>query len=626
MKRSPFKMADLLCGAGGSSTGAIQAVRLLGGKPVLKGFNHWPRALRTHHLNHPDMPEPKCANIDEVNPREHYKPGELDFLWASPECRFFSTARGGRPIKEQHRPTAWCVPRWLEAVAPRACLVENVPEFAKWGRNKDSKTFKAWFNACCALGYWGDSRVFNCADYGSPTTRRRLIVQFVKKGWGRICWPDAHHLDPENGAVPADYWTWGDAETKVIDWRIEGRWLDEMPGKTQFGGLPISPKTLQRIYAGFEEHSGASFLVPKDSFGDGRTRSLKRPLQTVGTTSRGEGLVKPYIVTKIGFYRGNKAVSVGRPLRTIMADGHMHLIEPVIIPGFGERKGQKPRIHSIKKPMPTITGVGHSHLLQPYLVEFDQQSGQRNTRKTTRPMSTSTTKGRHALTEPFLVQLRGTSPRHIQSSGKSIKRPVPALTAGGGHLGLVETKSWLIHTAHGGKRSAMRIHRPVPTIAGRRGDLALLSAAVLPQHQGGKLRSVRKPIPTVAGSGAIALLEAYYIKYYGTGRNTGSLKRPLDTVTTRDRFALVCPEVVIEGKKERVRFRWRMLQPHELAAGQGFPVGYHFAGNKSEQTKQIGNAVPPDLARSLVLAVLTQKSDVRRWVRKHYAQQCKEAA
>jgi DNA (cytosine-5)-methyltransferase 1 len=43
----------------------------------------------------------------------------------------------------------------------------------------------------------------------------------------------------------------------------------------------------------------------------------------------------------------------------------------------------------------------------------------------------------------------------------------------------------------------------------------------------------------------------------------------------------------------------------ELAALQGFPSGFAFCGNKKSQAKQIGNAVPPPLARALVTANLS---------------------
>jgi DNA (cytosine-5)-methyltransferase 1 len=47
-----------------------------------------------------------------------------------------------------------------------------------------------------------------------------------------------------------------------------------------------------------------------------------------------------------------------------------------------------------------------------------------------------------------------------------------------------------------------------------------------------------------------------------------------------------------------------MLQPRELAGAQGFPDDYQFTGTKTDQVKQIGNAVPCGLARALVEAVL----------------------
>jgi DNA (cytosine-5)-methyltransferase 1 len=47
-----------------------------------------------------------------------------------------------------------------------------------------------------------------------------------------------------------------------------------------------------------------------------------------------------------------------------------------------------------------------------------------------------------------------------------------------------------------------------------------------------------------------------------------------------------------------------MLQPRELAAAQGFPEEYEFAGTKTETVEQIGNAVPVNLAQRLVESLL----------------------
>jgi DNA (cytosine-5)-methyltransferase 1 len=52
-------------------------------------------------------------------------------------------------------------------------------------------------------------------------------------------------------------------------------------------------------------------------------------------------------------------------------------------------------------------------------------------------------------------------------------------------------------------------------------------------------------------------------------------------------------------------FHWdsRRLRSAELAALQGFPRGYRLAGKRRDRVKQMGNAVPPPLARVMIEAV-----------------------
>jgi DNA (cytosine-5)-methyltransferase 1 len=139
--------------------------------------------------------------------------------------------------------------------------------------------------------------------------------------------------------------------------------------------------------------------------------------------------------------------------------------------------------------------------------------------------------------------------------------------------------------------------------------MALCEPSLLPQQSGGALRSVESPSPTVSTDGAIGLVEPFLIKFYGNETSGQSIDSPLDTVTTKDRHALVRPIVVINGEKYQLDIRFRMLQPHELAGAQGFPRDYKFTGTKTEQVKLIGNAVPRRLARALVYAALSQRSD-----------------
>lgn len=47
---------------------------------------------------------------------------------------------------------------------------------------------------------------------------------------------------------------------------------------------------------------------------------------------------------------------------------------------------------------------------------------------------------------------------------------------------------------------------------------------------------------------------------------------------------------------------FRMFEIEELAKAQGCPEGYVFIGNKEDKTRQIGNMVPPPIARAFVAA------------------------
>lgn len=542
----PLRIADLFAGAGGTSTGALEAARALGYAPKLTAVNHWPVAVETHTLNHPDERH-LCTGVDTVDPRSLFAEGELDLLWASPECQHHSNARGGRPVSDQSRSTAWCVPRWTEALRPTTILVENVKEFANWGpldrkgrplKSRCGDIFRAWMGAIEALGYKISQRVLCAADYGEAQSRERLFIQAVRRGSRRIVWPDPTHTRSSEPDLFARMPRWRSARDHVIDWSLQGQWLDEMKPKERYGGLPLSPNTLRRIHRGFFRYGPRAYLAPN----------------------------------------------------------------------FGERAGQQPRTHCLDEPLPAVTGHGAGALIEPFILAPEGIHRGNAPRSVDQPLQTVTAaRGGGRLIEPFLVELRGTTPGHLDRTARSLDEPIGAIAAQGGHFALAEP--FLMHTNHSGGDRTRSLDEPVPTICGTRGELAMIQPAILPQQSDGRLRPVSEPISTVAAAGAISLLEPFLIEYYGTG-GAASVDEPLSTVTTRDRYALVCPQVMIAGRRYRVRFRYRMLQPHELARAQGFPDDYQFCGNKTERTRQIGNAVSRRTARALVAAALSQNSDV----------------
>jgi site-specific DNA-cytosine methylase len=97
------------------------------------------------------------------------------------------------------------------------------------------------------------------------------------------------------------------------------------------------------------------------------------------------------------------------------------------------------------------------------------------------------------------------------------------------------------------------------------------------------------------------LVNAQLIEYYGTGGHT-SPERPLPTLTCKPRFGLAVQ--LSDGSTGLLDIGYRMLHWRETAKAQSFPADYIFTGTGTEIHKQIGNAVPPALAKALFSAAL----------------------
>lgn len=203
--------------------------------------------------------------------------------------------------------------------------------------------------------------------------------------------------------------------------------------------------------------------------------------------------------------------------------------------------------------------------------------------------------------EPFLVILHGTKDRQVRASARTLDKPLPTISDGEIHTGIVEP---FIVRYNGGEDRHHSISDPVPVLdcSNRYG---LVEPLFIPQQSAGTVKPVSNPLPTVAAAGAISIVEPFMIKFYGNEHGAESLNDPIDTICTKDRFGLVNGYLVeVNGARYILDIRFRMLQPHELAAGMGFPADYKFAGNKSEQVRQIGNAVCPNLAEALIYSAL----------------------
>lgn len=392
MARSTVHAADLFCGAGGTSSGLALACRDLGRPLNLLAINHWPVAIDTHSANHPGMRH-LCANLEAVNPREVVPGGRLQILVASPECLHHSRARGGRPMSDQSRASAWHVLRWAESLYIESILIENVPEFREWGPlgadgrpmvSKKGDTFRAFTGAMESMGYRVEARVLVAADYGDPTTRQRLFVM-ARRGGKPIRWPEPTHSEtPDLFArkrwVPA---------REVIDWTI--------PGRSIFGRKhPLASNTLARIAEGLRRFGGKDaepFLLHLTH--GGRVRSVDHPLPTITGAHRGElGLCEPFLLQQ---QSGGAPRRVSEPVPTVAGAGAIGLVQPFLVPFYGERPGQEPRTHSVDDPVPTLPASPKFGLVRPFLSPYYGTSGPASVDE---PMPTVTTKDRFGLVTP----------------------------------------------------------------------------------------------------------------------------------------------------------------------------------------------------------------------------------
>lgn len=116
-------VVDLFAGGGGASTGILWAL----GRHPDDVLNHSLDALRNHALNHP---EPGTRHhVDDIRlakPLAITRGRPVDLLWASPDCRDFSRAKGGKPCHPKVRSLAKEITRWARETRPRAICMENV--------------------------------------------------------------------------------------------------------------------------------------------------------------------------------------------------------------------------------------------------------------------------------------------------------------------------------------------------------------------------------------------------------------------------------------------------------------------------------------------------------------------
>ncbi len=336
MKKKPV-VVDLFCGAGGESQGIHWAAEKNGVDIEMFSINHWERAIETHSKNFPQY-EAICKDILDLDPLRVVPQRDVELLWASPACTHFSVARGGKPMDEQSRCTPFTVGDWLEKLNVKRFIIENVPEFTSWGplgddmrpiQDAKGDTFMAYIQLIKSLGYDVDWKVINAADFGAPTTRRRLFIQGVKKGSGkRLMWPEATHAAmPGFGAdslLTSGLKHWVPARS-IIDW--------SQPKKPiSMKRKPLAESTMQKVVDGIQKFWTSTECEPfiaRFNSGKNRVHSIHNPLPVLDCSNR-YALVEPIVM---GFYGNPTFTPVSKPLPTLTCKDRFGLLEGYSVDG-----------------------------------------------------------------------------------------------------------------------------------------------------------------------------------------------------------------------------------------------------------------------------------------------------
>lgn len=405
---------DLFAGGGGASTGFEFAT----GRCIDVAVNHDPDAINVHKANHPSAKHYIC-DVFEVDPKLATGGRPVGLLWASPDCKHFSKAKGDKPVSKKIRSLAWVVVKWAKAVKPRVICLENVEEFQTWGPlgqddrpcpERKGETFKQWVGQFETLGYKVEWRELRACDYGAPTIRKRLFLVARRDGLP-IVWPEPTHAKPDVKGKGLKQWR---TAADCIDWSIPCPSIFERK-------KPLADATCRRIAKGLMR-----YVIEAD---------------------------KPFIVST--------------------AEANTKVVPTLIQTGYGERPGQSPRVPGLEKPLGTVVNGQKHALVSVFLAKHYTGAVGSDLAD---PIGTVTSVDHHSLVTASLIHMghgEGKSGGKRFSHGvRDIEQPLNTITASGCPAGLVTS----LMVKMRGQNVGSPIDSPLHTISAQGQHHALVQA------------------------------------------------------------------------------------------------------------------------------------------------------
>ena len=378
-------IVDNFAGGGGASTG----IELATGHIVNIAINHDAAAILMHKTNHPHT-EHLQASVWDVDPVEVCRGRPVGLAWFSPDCKHFSKAKGAALVDRNIRGLAWIELRWAAKVRPALMITENVEEFLTWGpvrkgkpvRSKAGQTFRKWKSQLEALGYVVDWRILTAADYGAPTTRKRLVIVARCDG-NPIVWPERTHAPRDSEEVRNGKLKPWRSAAEIIDWSLPcpSIFATKADIEAQYGlkaVRPLANNTLRRVIRGVDKFtikSGKPFIVPR-GYGERkgqapRVHDIDAPVSTVVSTVKQnlcEPMVAPFLAD-CNHSGGGHIGDVDAPVGTITRKYTTGIVEPLIAPVTFSNTNASVGAPA-DAPIHTVTSAGNQILSAAQLIQY----------------------------------------------------------------------------------------------------------------------------------------------------------------------------------------------------------------------------------------------------------------
>lgn len=562
-------ITDLFCGGGGSSTGAIQVP----GVEIRMAANHWQLAVDVHQANHEDA-DHAAADLHEEDPRFFPR---TDILWASPECTKWSAASGGRystisveadllslldpdlveedpetAIVQRSRLLMFDVLRFAEHHRYRAMVIENVVDIAT--NPKFAEAWALWRKSLGRLGY--DHRVvslnsMHAQAHGDPApqSRDRLYI---------VCWRRGDRAPDIDRVMRPLAWcpTCGEVVESAQAWK---------------NGRTVGKYRAQYVYV----HAACGTAVEP---------GYLPAAAAIDWTLRG---------TRIG----DRTKPLAEKTRRRIAAGIARYWRPFTAEVAGNTFERRPGVRTW--PVDGVLTTLHTTPSKALVVPLEGRAGDR-IRTAEQVLRTQTSRHLDAVVQPPLVMrnngIRGGHPsRHTTPASEYMR----TLTANGPLPSVIEPP--FIAELRGGGSTARPVSDPAATFTASGNHHGL----VMPYYSGATTaKTTDEPIGTLTTVDRYALITRHNSSRGDGAEMTTPASEYLRTLTTTAQQSVVTPGDIDAAEARVDDCLFRMLEPHEVAAGMAFPADYRWHGTRRERVKLAGNAVTPPAARDLIAAVV----------------------